>query len=373
MTFLLRIPFLVVLTHFFFFNYSLVGPILRDFQAIAAPTHSSSMTAKTTLAKLTIAAVLLWGVTTTVQKHLEFSKKSDFELFFGSSLSENEKYLKQQPSEHQQQAQCGVFYFYHVGKCGGTSVNSWMKQTNQENSQSTKYYNWWRQNTKPADFDWHHDLEEMDRVISSKTLSSSQNSTNWMMVHHHHGSPGLRFMMPHLEEWKHDLQAQGCDLILTTVLREPMSRARSVVQYINLPRQKFFSYFENNRFQSQTAYLIFNRGGKERISGLSSKFLPDGKRNLRTTQTEVDEAVSYLEKFNVVGQTSELDDFIAKAKALTGLHQKTETSSSSSHAPVKNKSTASYNITEEMQQAIEPYLETDFELLSRVFPAESRR
>ena len=248
----------------------------------------------------------------------QVSSEDEGKILMGNQGAENEA--------NRNGATCGLFYFYHVGKCGGTSVSKWMRKLTKANPEELEFYNWWHQSNN-TQFDWRIDFNEIDTKLrsgyvttSSSHASNTENtSKNWIMLHHHHGSPGLRYMMPKLQEWKQILEKQGCDLIMTTTLRDPMSRAKSVVQYRNLPKDEFYDYFKGTGFSSQASYLLHNRY----VKNLPPEFTRMGEQYLSSSNNEavVDEIVNYLKEFDIVGRTESLDDFIFDAESVTKFDQ----------------------------------------------------
>jgi hypothetical protein len=273
--------------------------------------------------------------------------------------------------ENQPSSRCGLFYFYHVGKVGGTSVKTWMWLLQKENPLNiTAYFDWWHKETYGA-FDWRVELNDIEDAIYSGKMAVGDKS--WLSVHHHHGSPGLRYMMPRLRAWRTNLQSQGCDLILTTVLREPFSRAGSIVRYKDdLHREDFEAFFksgQNNREEGVVNYLLFNKDMVFEPSAYSSEYFQGGPKQDEVTTGAIDEVVDYLKEFDIVGQTTELDSFIATSEKATGWSELNHKGQADKGKALKdNKSDPpKFNITAEMQSFMAPYLQSDLSLWKRVF------
>jgi hypothetical protein len=283
-----------------------------------------------------------------------------------SELSETK--APESMTREKQPSQCGLYYFYHVGKCGGTSVRNWMIRLQQANPLNiTSDFDFWHYENE--DYDWRQQLNDMEDVVYSGKLAVGDKS--WLSVHHHHGAPGLRFMMPRLRAWKTTLQSQGCDLILTTVLREPLSRARSIVHYKkNFQRKDFEPFFEsgkNNREEGVVNYLLFNKDLKVVPSAYSSEYFKGGPRQDILSTEAIDEVVDYLKEFDIVGQTNELDSFIALSEKATGWSELIHSGFDKGKALKSNKSVQKFNITAEMESFMAHYLQSDLIVWKRVF------
>jgi hypothetical protein len=271
--------------------------------------------------------------------------------------------------EKEQPPQCGVYYFYHVGKCGGTSVQSWMSRLQQANPRNIiEYFDWWH--LENLDYNWRQELNHMEDVICSGKIAVGDK--RWLSVHHHHGSPGLRSMMPRLRAWKTTLQSQGCDLVLTTVLREPFSRARSVVQYKeDLEREHFEPFFESGKFNRESSlasYLLFNKDVEHVPSAYTSEYFKGGPKQDKLSIEAIDEVVDYLKEFDIIGQTtSELDSFIALSEKATGWSELIHSGVDKGKALKTNDSVPKFNITAEMESFMAHYLQSDLMVWKRVF------
>jgi hypothetical protein len=168
------------------------------------------------------------------------------------------------------------------------------------------------------------------------------------------------------------LQSQGCDLILTTVLREPFSRARSVLRYKeDLFRKDFEPFFESGRYnreESAVNYLLFNKDIVFEPSAYSSEYFQGGPKQDEVTTGAIDELVDYLKEFDIVGQTTELDSFIATSEKATGWSELNHMWDFNGKTLKTNKSDPpKFKITAEMQSFMAPYLQSDLSLWKRVF------
>lgn len=87
---------------------------------------------------------------------------------------------------------CGVLYYYHIAKNGGNYIGNWGRRVADENPERVQYMEYYeisdgRDYTRHP---WKVKLAEMDSIVKSGVLSSQN---RWLLVHHHHRYPGLRY------------------------------------------------------------------------------------------------------------------------------------------------------------------------------------
>lgn len=100
---------------------------------------------------------------------------------------------------------CGIYYYYHIPKCGGTSVDKWMREMSKSKHQNISHAVWANGPNKPK-FQWKSRLQQVENLVKSGDLAKPN---TWQCIHHHHYQPGLRFMMPRLRIWRQQLRAQA--------------------------------------------------------------------------------------------------------------------------------------------------------------------
>ena len=119
---------------------------------------------------------------------------------------------------------CGVLWFLHIGKTGGSTVADFLKEASQ-NTAGWRFVDFWGKAAKP-----HWNQSTGWRRIQQDLGASAAPR---LAVHHHHGVPGV--LAPELDAWlahvRLQLEARGCALVVATVLREPASRALSHAAY----------------------------------------------------------------------------------------------------------------------------------------------
>jgi len=218
---------------------------------------------------------------------------------------------------------CGVLWFYHLGKCGGTSIYSWMLQQKRLGGLQ-EVFNLW--GPGPVDFPGFRDntLQPLINNMKGKLVA----------VHHHHNGPGLYGMDPYFKKIKGQLEKQGCSLVRFTLLRDPEARLVSNLNFdmqlahgndgaqvgVGEHNQYFRSQLKTagrnefyNRYDNyQVRYLLNNFGNAD---GTTQFPMPFGD----TQNGALAAANQILDDFEVVGLVEELDKSIKKVNELLAL------------------------------------------------------
>jgi len=213
--------------------------------------------------------------------------------------------------------QCGVIWFMHIGKTGGSTVTSLLRKLSMQTHWSFVDFWDWQRNPKwqwNASQEWH----EICKLISERQPH--------LLVHHHHFVPGVLdpSLMAWLEALRGHLQAQDCQLVVSTVLREPVSRALSEFEYNMqiIPVLAEYIYTHSDT-QLKTFSLKMLRDGKGHGSGLYTRdpalqgshalMQPGGMLSLALNGTNRNgvrqQPISEL--FDVVGVTNRLGEFLS--------------------------------------------------------------
>lgn len=215
---------------------------------------------------------------------------------------------------------------------------------------------------------WKTTYKHIEDFIRSGRLASKN---SWAFVHHHHNTPGLHYTMPKLRDWKERLADQGCTLIAATVLREPLSRARSMFSYDHIPMERFPRFI--NTFAGSARYLLYNscEPRKDLRPPKWCKKSP-GFNNTghALTEGEVNEVIGYLREFDIVKKTEELDEFIAESEMMLWHNSTMNDRRQTKRAPKKNKSVASVQWTEQMTEMMRPSLREDQIVWDTIFPVK---
>jgi len=159
---------------------------------------------------------------------------------------------------------CGVLWFLHVTKTGGTSaeglLNHFVRQSNGT----------WKK-TEFVDAKWDRSTTQADDQWGSLHPVLNDEAHPRLIVVQHHRAPGLgEYLLAEVvEPLKAHLRRKGCDLVLTTMLREPVSRTKSGFFYLKgRPPVPFLSsdtlrYFADRVADAQMRYVLYSLRGSE--------------------------------------------------------------------------------------------------------------
>lgn len=214
---------------------------------------------------------------------------------------------------------CGVYYYYHVGKTGGSSVFNWQRDIARKSQGGIKFNRWvylseYKQGVWKKDLD-HKIMPEIQNMIHNGNTTRH----SWYSLEQHHRTPGLRTMIPLLRKWRQQLEAQGCRLVTAVTLRSPQSWIESLVTYNEIELPKIESYVLNT-IEGQARYLLYNFFQKYNGTEMSIQTpLVTGDSGHDLTDQELREVIGYLRNdFDIVGQTSNLGEFFHQSLRLTG-------------------------------------------------------
>jgi len=215
---------------------------------------------------------------------------------------------------------CGVLWFYHIGKCAGSSAYAWLRQLKEIGGIQEVL------SLSATPFRW-----EVDRPAFEAELQKSLESMEGKLVavHHHHNGPGLYSMGGYFSDLQQRLNKQGCSLVRWTLLREPKPRLISHVNFVmqmygkQTPDQAAYAHFLrttlaatnsdngfNNQYDNhQVRYVLNNFATNETFP------MPFGAPNDAALAT----AMQILDGFEVVGIVEKVNDSISQLTKLLNL------------------------------------------------------
>jgi hypothetical protein len=273
----------------------------------------------------------------------------------------------QQPTEQPPSLECGVYYYYHVGKTGGTSVLDWQQKIAKMAYDEIKHIDWFYVR-EYMDGMWKFKLDKMI-IPSVRKLASTGNG--WISIHQHHRTPGLRMMIPLLQEWRENVEAKGCAFVTAVTIRKPLDWIRSLVTYNEIPDQELASFLSTTvpkTEKSQSRYLLYNFFARYNGTNMpefhpletNRKDVPDYLENgPNLNDEEMEEVLFYIRNyFDIVGQTENMDEFFRQSESKTGWHKYTQKKENETTSIHSNKS-KKRNFSPEIELAMRRYVERD--------------
>jgi len=236
--------------------------------------------------------------------------------------------------------QCGVFWFLHIGKAGGSTVEHRLNEL--------------QESPKGKAEGWHNDRLPMTPVNGRDTgkwhtyysYEGWNNSRQWQsllrevytakqprfIMSAHHGTPGmgdylLENEMPRLRK---ALEAKGCRLVLATTLREPVARTISSAQHMSrigragMSQRDLPAFLDRGESNFQVRYVMSTKSWLP-LSDIATDDDDDDSDDGKYVWSESDDhsqlapAIRTLEQFDLVGRTEELADFIGWCETILNL------------------------------------------------------
>ena len=219
---------------------------------------------------------------------------------------------------------CGLLWFTHIPKTGGSSVRMWLEE-------GAKEHGWDFHDSLFLQYNGHEDIP----IFKWKTANDWSNISHQLqgesprvIMHHHDGMPGLsnEELRAFLNETRHALQAKGCELTMATVLRSPVARFVSDANFHRLSygdnETRAYSELQQNL---QLRYLLLNSHHYTAENATLARVYADrrctsfevavrvanGQSFAQCREPGVQEAraTEALSLYNLVGNAADLDSF----------------------------------------------------------------
>ena len=204
---------------------------------------------------------------------------------------------------------CGVLWFEHIAKSGGTSITTEMQD--HARNPAKNHRGWTFANIiAPAGYDnpslpgydphWRYNRTDAWREFEAELQQERPRAIlSW-----HYGAAGLEEMIlsGRLERIACAVRKKGCDFRMATVLREPMARLVSKLAFNGIPYEKLPSFIwqESN---PQAKYLQFQDEGQWPRADDGGEWSQYYKDML------LSRARNILDRFDYIGQTENLMAF----------------------------------------------------------------
>ena len=220
---------------------------------------------------------------------------------------------------------CGVILYAHINKCAGGTVVDWFRKhaqvfyvgravhRNQLRKNKQKEPTWRLFGNIQYKPEWGKMIAQVDTF-----LANVSSKTGWRVLHVHHFSPGLSLIQSYIEKWEKAVEAKGCIFYKTTVLRDPLDRFISNVNFDNVSLSNIDGFMESRR-NWLMRYLLFG------ICGIEDRYLRCGyirNGNFSNTpnlnETLMDEVYDLTNGLDLVGFTDTLDSYFEEIGQTTG-------------------------------------------------------
>jgi len=233
---------------------------------------------------------------------------------------------------------CGVLWFWHIEKTGGTTIRNYFKRADELGQlRDWKYVDMFEgrdaiRRKEGAENDGMNSVYWSDWEASEQWERAKHELSKpapKLIVHAHHHMPGLanRQLMQKFATMRAELEQKGCGLRLATVLREPWSLQESLVSY-KIYQQGKYGETENPRastpekaveflggkHNAQCQYVMFGSQEQQPLRTNPASFLTCGAERFLGSVAKV-----ILDDLDLVGATFKLDTFIGGINSILGL------------------------------------------------------
>ena len=265
-----------------------------------------------------------------------------------------------------QNNKCGLILFYHITKCGGGSFKTWLHQhtTVLEIKMVTAKDRRIKSLEELGHHKWVHWNSQIP-VINDFVRKIKPN-TGWKAVRLHRQFPGLYYIPKYLHYWKATVEENGCIFHQTTILRDPLERFVSDVNFF-VPEIDIELVMETRK-NWLSRYLLFGICGyheKEVRCGIDAKgnFNPQPNMNEHYKK----ELKRIMGTFNSIGFTKSFGEHLETMRRLTGWEDRNPENSkakivhkSVDHFDLQSKVTTHFNLTGSLLKKFVQYNREDY-------------
>ena len=214
---------------------------------------------------------------------------------------------------------CGVIFFYHIPSTGGASINNWFKRFQRPSYGNISYYQHWQLETR-RDGSFHPDPIGCETNFSIGMSNHIQNlkPNEWRIAHSHLVSTYLNESEDLLYQWRKDVEDQGCQMINTVMLREPLNHALSlhkIVKQKRSNREDWVEYLQSSTgtglWSTVLDFFLYNTHGNRTKGDYPNG--PGGRNPYNVTmQTKVKRAMEILHRHFDIVTIGDHDIFMGK-------------------------------------------------------------
>jgi hypothetical protein len=193
---------------------------------------------------------------------------------------------------------CGVVFFFHIPSTGGASIANWLHKYNRpQNGNITFYQKWATAIGRDGQFRPHQDEIQTAFIDGMNAHIQNLGQNEWRSGQLHILNPPLNSTEHLWQEWRATVEKQGCQMINTIMLRDPLHHAMSlykILQQTNGTRKEWMDHLNQasgtGKWATVLDFFLYNIIG------------PDGRNPYNATKEEkVRRGVELLQRhFDVV-------------------------------------------------------------------------
>eukprot|EP00494_Astrolonche_serrata_P031657 UN31926 len=150
---------------------------------------------------------------------------------------------------------CGVIWHYHINKCAGGTIKKLFEEF--ADAYNHIFMHFWPSGTTRVKNKNETLSNWIPRLMNIENEIERLENNKWIVIKHHHGAPGMYYILSNLTRLKTTVEKQGCTFLLTTVLRDPVTRLLSNLAFNSID-QNMADEFITSRSNWLSRYLLYN-------------------------------------------------------------------------------------------------------------------
>jgi len=227
------------------------------------------------------------------------------------------------------QKSCGVVYFVHLPKSGGSAVTDYFYQhLGRSGIFDYDYFS-----TLNADHDiqrigsadafkthksdpsvYHNWVKQVDQIEGIvKNYDRKRPANGWSLIHQQSFTPGLKYSMSNITRWRRTIEKFGCKFVLLTVLRQPVKRMISHLHYFLVEHADVKDYVTGYGANFMLKSLLY--GECDYSFDIPRCY---GENMPTPTFSDLQYALDIVNQFDVIGTVEGFDQIRTQLDVFTG-------------------------------------------------------
>ena len=215
--------------------------------------------------------------------------------------------------KHSSSNDCGVILFRHIPKTGGGSFVQWLSK----HAPVFHMFNGTENDEKLND-EMNSKMWKSIIPTANKFVGNTSSKVGWKAVHLHHNSPGMYYNHDLIQSWKAIVEERGCVFHTTTILRDPLDRFISSINYNKTPLDRVYEVMKvEKNFLSR--YFLFGTCGYQWGNELKCKNSLNFIKSIpNMTERDVKELMKIIADFDSIGFLDNYDEYLENIRNVTG-------------------------------------------------------